>query len=158
MKVEWMNHTGFVVSDMERSLAFYKEVLGLEEERSSVMEGDMVNQLTGIEGARVHVVYLGCGDVRHAVELVHFLEPGVLPWEIPPRNRVGTAHLAFIVDDLDALYEELSGRGIEFVNPPALRPEAVYPWAQKVCYMYDPDGNMLELIERETMPSGASVV
>ena len=47
---------------------------------------------------------------------------------------------------------------MEFVNPPALRPDAVYPWARKVCYVYDPDGNMLELIEREPQPSDATTV
>ena len=47
---------------------------------------------------------------------------------------------------------------MEFVNPPALRPGAVYPWARKVCYVYDPDGNMLELIEREPQPPDATTV
>ena len=157
MKVEWMNHTGFVVSDMGRALGFYRDVLGLRVQRETVMDGDIVSQLTGFENARVHIAYLG-NDIRHAVELVQFLEPAVTPWERPSRNRVGTAHLGLIVDDVDEMYEELSGRGMEFVNPPALRPDAVYPWARKVCYVYDPDGNMLELIEREATPPDATVV
>ena len=37
MKVEWMNHTGFVVSDMERSLDFYRDLLGLQEERNHIL-------------------------------------------------------------------------------------------------------------------------
>ena len=63
MKVEWMNHTGFVVSDMERALEFYRDVLGMREQRNMVLEGDIVTQLTGFENAKVHVVYLGmiCG-------------------------------------------------------------------------------------------------
>ncbi len=157
MKVEWMNHTGFVVSDMERALEFYRDVLGLREQRNMVLEGDLVTQLTGFENAKVHVVYLG-NDLRHAVELVHFLRPSVTAWTRPPRNRVGTAHLGLIVDDVDACYKELSEQGMEFVNPPALRPDAVYSWARKVCYVYDPDGNMLELIEREPQPADASTV
>lgn len=157
MKVEWMNHTGFVVSDMGRALEFYRDVLGLRVQREMVMDGDIVSQLTGFDNARVHIAYLG-NDMRHAVELVQFLEPPVIAWSRPPRNRVGTAHLGLIVDDVDAMYEDLSGWGMEFVNPPALRPDAVYPWARKVCYVYDPDGNMLELIERDEAPPGASVV
>lgn len=157
MKVEWMNHTGFVVADMGRALEFYRGVLGLRVQREMVMDGDIVSQLTGFENARVHIAYLG-NDMRHAVELVQFLDPAVTPWSRPPRNRVGTAHLGLIVDDVDACYGELSGMGMEFVNPPALRPDAEYPWARKVCYVYDPDGNMLELIERDAEPPGASVV
>ena len=130
---------------------------GCRVQRDMVMDGDIVSQLTGFENARVHIAYLG-NDLRHAVELVQFLEPSVTPWSRPPRNRVGTAHLGLIVDDVDATYEELSGRGMEFVNPPALRPDAVYPWARKVCYVYDPDGNMLELIEREPQPPDATTV
>lgn len=157
MKVEWMNHTGFVVSDMGRALEFYRDVLGLRVQRDMVLEGDIVTQLTGFENAKVHVIYLG-NDLKHAVELVQFLEPAVTPWTRPPRNRVGTAHLGLIVEDLDSIYEDLSGRGYEFVNPPALRPDAVYPWARKVCYVYDPDGNMLELLERDAPPEGAETV
>ena len=152
-----MNHTGFVVSDMGRALEFYRDVLGLRVQREMVMDGDIVSQLTGFENARVHIAYLG-NDLRHAVELVQFLEPAVTPWQRPPRNRVGTAHLGLIVDDVDAMYENLLGRGMEFVNPPALRPDAVYPWARKVCYVYDPDGNMLELLEREAPPDKATTV
>ena len=145
------------MSDMERALRFYRDVLGLSEQRNMVLEGDLVSQLTGFENARVHVVYLG-NDMRHAVELVQFLEPPVVEGAAPARNRVGTAHLGIIVDDVDAFYEDLSERGMEFVNPPALRPDAVYPWARKVCYLYDPDGNLLELIERDAAPPGATVV
>ena len=157
MNIEWMNHTGFVVADMERSMRFYRDVLGLRVQREMINDGEFAAQLTGFDNARVHIAYLG-NDMKHAVELVHFLEPKVIPWERPPRNRVGTAHLAFIVDDVDEFYRELSGRGMEFVNPPALRPEARYPWARKVCYVYDPDGNMLELIEREPTPPDATIV
>ena len=39
MEVEWMNHTGFVVSDMERSLEFYQDLLGLKQERNQILEG-----------------------------------------------------------------------------------------------------------------------
>ena len=152
-----MNHTGFVVADMERSLEFYRDVLELRVQREMVMDGEVVSQMTGFDNARVHIAYLG-NDMRHAVELVQFLEPVVTPWERPPRNRVGTAHLGLIVDDVDAFYENLSAKGMEFVSPPALRPGAEYPWARKVCFVYDPDGNMLELIEREPEPPGASVV
>ena len=83
-----MNHTGFVVSDMERALVFYRDVLGLREQRNMILEGDIVTQLTGFENAKVHVVYLG-NDLRHAVELVHFLEPAVIAGSTPPRNQGG---------------------------------------------------------------------
>ena len=157
MKVERLNHTGFVVSDMERSLAFYRDLLGLEEERNQVVEGDFISQLVGYPDAKLHIVYLGLGDLKHSVELIQYLSPegdGVAPIS---RNYVGAAHLGIIVDDLDSIYKELSSRGVKFVNAPAVRPNAQYPWAQKACYLEDPDGNWLEFIERESPPPDARV-
>ena len=43
MEIEWMNHTGFVVSDMERSLEFYRDLLGLKEERNQILEGEFIS-------------------------------------------------------------------------------------------------------------------
>ena len=116
MIVEWINHTGLVVSDMERSVAFYRDVLGLVEERSDVLEGDMISQLTGFENARIRIAYLGTGDMRHSVELVEYLNPAGGPAARPPRNAVGTSHLGIIVGDLDSVYRDLSGRGLDQVS------------------------------------------
>jgi catechol 2,3-dioxygenase-like lactoylglutathione lyase family enzyme len=63
-----------------------------------------------------------------------------------------------IVDDLDAFYRDLSGKGVRFVSPPAIRPNPVYPAASKGCYMQDPDGNWLELLERQPAPPDAASV
>ena len=156
MEVEWMNHTGFVVSDMERSLEFYQDLLGLKQERNQTLEGEFISELVGYPDARLHIVYLGTGDLRHSVELIQYLNPAGTPAAMPERHQVGASHLGVIVDDLDAFYAELSSRGVRFVSPPAIRPGAVYPMASKGCYMQDPDGNWLELLERPTAPEGTT--
>jgi lactoylglutathione lyase len=156
MKVEWMNHTGFVVSDMERSLDFYRDLLGLQEERNHILEGEFISQLVGYPNAKLHIVYLGAGDVRHSVELIQYLNPPGERIEPSDRNSVGATHLGIIVDDLDSFYEELSSQGFRFVNPPAVRPNATYPLARKGCYLQDPDGNWLELLERPPGPGSAT--
>ena len=149
MKVEWMNHTGLSVSDMDRSLEFYRDMLGLEIERDSILEGDFLEKLNGIPGAKVHIVYLGNGDGRHSVELVEFLNPIAPPRE---HNMLDASHMGFFVDDLDQFYTELSAKGIIFVNPPILLPDAIYPSARKICFAQDPDGNLLEFMERAPGP------
>ena len=156
MEVEWMNHTGFVVSDMDRSLEFYQDLLGLKQERNQILEGEFISELVGYPDARLHIVYLGTGDLRHSVELIQYLNPTGTPAAMPERHQVGASHLGVIVDDLDAFYAELSSRGARFVSPPAIRPGAVYPIASKGCYMQDPDGNWLELLERPPAPAGAA--
>jgi glyoxylase I family protein len=158
MIVEWLNHTGLVVSEMERSLAFYRDVLGLTEERNEVLEGEMISQVTGFENTRMHIAYLGNGDLRHSVELVQYLSPVAKDAQRIPSNSVGTAHLGAIVKDLDAVFGDLSARGFEFVGPPAVRPGARYPWARKACFLKDPDGYLVEFIERAPPPPGTKAV
>ena len=149
MKVEWMNHTGLSVSNMDRSLEFYRDTLGLEIERDSILEGDFLAQFTGLPESRVHIVYLGNGDGRHSVELVEFLNPIAPPQE---HNLLGSSHLGFFVDDLDQFYTELSSKGIRFLSPPILRPDTTYPMVRKLCLAQDPDGNWLEFMERAPAP------
>ena len=144
MKVEWMNHTGLSVSNMDRSLEFYRDTLGLEIERDSILEGDFLAQFTGLPESRVHIVYLGNGDGRHSVELVEYLNPIAPPQE---HNLLGSSHLGFFVDDLDQFYAELSSKGIRFSSPPIERPNATYPMSRKMCLAQDPDGNWLEFME-----------
>ena len=158
MKVEWFNHTGIVVQDMEKSLAFYRDLLGLEEERNQILEGELADQLVGYKDARLHVIYLSNGDMRHAVELVHYLNPPGDTMHTTDRNTIGGIHIGVIVDDLDAFYEDMTARGIRFVNKPFLRENAEYPWARKACYLQDPEGNWLEFIERPPAPPGVTAV
>ena len=158
MEVEWMNHTGFVVSDMERSLEFYRDLLGLEEERNQILEGEFISELVGYPDAKLHIIYLGSGDMRHSIELIQYLNPPGTAVAMPERHQVGASHLGVIVDDLDAFYAELSGKGARFVSPPTIRPGAVYPMASKGCYMQDPDGNWLELLERPQAPEDSAQV
>ncbi len=152
MRIDWMYHTGFVVSDMDRSLAFYRDLLGLEEERNSIVEDEFIGQLLGYPGVRIHTVYLGIGDTRHSLELVQFLDSQGGQVSSVALNNVGAAHLGFLVDDVDSWYSNLLARGVKFVNPPAVRPDAQYPWARKACYVQDPDGNWLEFVERSPAP------
>ena len=152
MNVEWMNHTGFVVSNMERSVAFYRDQLGLEIERDQILEGEFISELVGYPDAKLHIVYLGLGDMKHSVELIEYLNPRSNAVPLPDRKDIGATHLGIIVDNLDEFYKELSSKEVRFLSPPAIRPNAVYPMAQKGCYMQDPDGNWLELLEQPPAP------
>ena len=152
MNVEWMNHTGFVVSDMELSLAFYRDQLGLAIERDQILEGEFISKLVGYPDAKLHIIYLGLGDMKHSVELIEYLNPRGSVTPLQNRNSIGASHLGVIVDNLDEFYKSLSSRWVRFVSPPVTRPNTVYPMAQKGCYMSDPDGNWLELLEQPPHP------
>ena len=147
MNVEWLHHTGFNVSDMERSLEFYRDLLGLEVTNDLVVEGEIFEQLTAQKNPRAHIVFLGNGDNRHMLELIQWLSPIGEPINLPAMNGVGLSHLGLRVDNVNKFYNSLSARGVRFINPTAVREDAVYPQPQKLCLMKDPDGNVIELIE-----------
>jgi catechol 2,3-dioxygenase-like lactoylglutathione lyase family enzyme len=138
------------VSDLDRSLRFYVELLGLELETLQVQDNDYTRRLVGVEGARLKVAMLRIpghepGEAGHVIELVEYLEPRGMVLDHTP-NNVGAAHVAFIVEDSNALYERLSAAGVEFVSPPvaitAGRNRGGY-----TCYLRDPDGFTLELMQ-----------
>ena len=153
MKVEWLHHTGFNVSNMDQSLEFYRDMLGLEVTRDFVFEGETLDKLSGIPRAKAHLVFLGNGDGRHFLELVEWLNPTGEPADHTPMNNGGVSHLGLQIDDADRFYAELSSKGVRFTtDDPVTRGDAVYPAASKICFLLDPDGNKIEFLEIAPAP------
>jgi catechol 2,3-dioxygenase-like lactoylglutathione lyase family enzyme len=140
------SHTGFVVRDMEKSISFYRDVLGLE--LTGRGENDGLEKHTKLLGfPRVHLKSAGfdLGN-GHILELLEYAHPRGRE-EVNDRNDLGAAHLAFFVTDIDELYEETSRRGLNFINPPT----PTYrdgKLIMKSSYAQDPDGHWLEFMER----------
>ena len=155
MEVESIYHTGIVVRDLERSLRFYVGTLGLKIERPTrELSGDWISTVTGYPGTRLRMVWVGAGD-GYSIELLEYQEPagGKGPNE-RARNDVGTMHVGMIVDDVHAWYERLSAQGVRFAGAPPPKQDVKFPWARCAAYLQDPDGNWLELLEREPAPGG----
>ncbi len=154
MTVQSIYHVGVVVSDLERSLEWYTNVLGLEVERPTrELTGDWISQVTGFENTRMKMAWVGTGG-ECSIELNEYVEPA---GESGPadrdRNDVGTSHVGLEVDDVHAWYDRLSAAGVEFAGPPPPKlPNVTYPWARCAVYLRDPDGNLLELLERDPRP------
>ena len=118
-------HTCYRITDRERSVAFY-EALGFEKRRELPIRDEAVNIFMGLPGD---------GD---RLELTYNF--GVDSYEL------GTAygHIALSVDDLDGTLEQLAGQGIEPERPPY----TVREGGSRLCFVRDPDGYLVELIER----------
>ena len=155
MTIKLMTHTGFVVSDLEQSLEFYRDVLGLKVTRSGITEGEFNSQALGYPGVRLNKANLSAGDEEHEIELVQYLNPEGGRVAPIARNDVGASHIGLVVDDLDSLTTALRARGAKFAGPPAFKPDAQYPNVWKSCYVQDPDGNWLEIAERAPAPAGS---
>ena len=138
-------HTGFVVEDLERSVAFYSDVMGMRIVTQVDREGETINQILGFPDAHIKGAFLD-KEEGHQLELIQYINPpsGRARFE---RNDSGATHLAFFVEDLDRFHEETSKRGLTYLNPPTSLRDDAGNVVRKVVYSQDPDGNWLEFIE-----------
>lgn len=150
MSIIGMWHASWTVESMARTLPFYVDLLGLEIVHEQVQDNAYTEQLVGVPGARLHVVLLkAAGDTAgpsgHLIELVEYLQPKGQKLDTTP-NNVGAAHFAFITDDAMRMHRRLSDAGVPFVSPPvaitAGRNRGGY-----TCYMRDPDGFVIEMLQ-----------
>ncbi len=103
-------HFAYSCADADRSIAFYRDNLGMELVADRVVPGGgYVEAVTGIAGARVRIVHLqGYG---FNLELLEYEEPRGDTRAREP-NHAGSAHMAFVVDDCDAVCAELAAKGV----------------------------------------------
>jgi len=142
--IKEMHHTALTVSNMERSLAFYRGLLGMEVTIDSRLSGPGTDRILGLDGVDVRRVYVAGYGGR--LELFEFKSPESRP--LPADHRVsdiGFTHVGFAVEDIQDLYEELSARGVEFVSPPLHIENRGLG-----CYLRDPDGNIISFTELYT--------
>ena len=95
-------HTGFVVRDIEESVKFYSEILGMRIAGRTERQGEFVEQVLAFPGAHIKGGFVDMGE-GHQLELIQYLAPQSGPNTVE-RNDLGAAHLAFFVEDLDKFY------------------------------------------------------
>jgi catechol 2,3-dioxygenase-like lactoylglutathione lyase family enzyme len=146
MMIGGVHHTGIIVSDLERSIDFYHGVLGLAfaNEPSPVFDDPALGPGVGVPGAALRQVTLKAGDAQ--LELLEYLAPAS-PIDAPmPQNALGSHHVGFRVDDIEASVRELEARGVRFFSTINVVDEGVLAGWRWV-YFADPDGITLELME-----------
>lgn len=133
-------HTSFTVSDIDRTISFYVEQLGLTLTRRWERVGPEIEALTGVDGARLAMALVECEGLK--LELIQYVG-GAGDVLDPVINNVGAAHIAFEVSDVDALCERLVRNGVKlYGTPTTLAPPRV-----RGVYISDPDGITIELSE-----------
>jgi catechol 2,3-dioxygenase-like lactoylglutathione lyase family enzyme len=143
MMVEAVRHFGIVVSDMERSLRFYRDLLGLKVVRAMDESGEYIDNMLALENAQVTTVKMSADSGSILVELLEFKSHPRQPRGDREVCSLGPSHVAFTVGDLDAVYRRLSQAGVRFNAPPKLSPDGY----AKVAFCQDPDGTPIELVE-----------
>jgi catechol 2,3-dioxygenase-like lactoylglutathione lyase family enzyme len=146
--IQSFDHTSFTVADIERAVVFWRDVMGFTLADLSLREGDWLGTVVGVSGARCRIAHLH-GHGAH-LEFIQYLTPSGGDVTGPP-NRPGTAHVAFLVKDIEAMAARMieagaseQGRIARCTSGPATGCLAVY--------LKDSNGIIVELVER---PAGA---
>jgi catechol 2,3-dioxygenase-like lactoylglutathione lyase family enzyme len=145
-----VHHVGLTVGDLERSIAFYRDVLGLALiRRRPGVAAAYVAQQTGYPGVVLDVASFRVGPVGGpSLEVVQYRAQAGPPAD-PATNRAGSSHLCLAVSDLRACYAELRAKGVRFRSEPVAITEGPNAGGL-VVYLFDPDGYVLELFEAPT--------
>ena len=144
MQLTGISHTSFTVSDMDRSLAFYRDLLGMTLIMEIERQGAFIEQVVGFPGASLRIVGLKLrSGSDHVLELIEYRVPRGQRIDLRTCN-IGSPHLCFVTDDIQSAYEELRSKGGQFKSPPVRIPSG--PSAGGFdAYFLDPDGITLEL-------------
>lgn len=137
------NHTSFTVSNLDRSIAFYRDRLGLKLLSVATRDPAFTEKASGIPGAVLRIAFLEGGN--HKLELIEYLAPPGQKLDLAT-NNVGCAHIAYEVDNLRQLHADLSADGYQFASEPLQIQGGPNDGAWMV-YLRDPDGITIELQE-----------
>ena len=144
-RINKVDHTGITVSSLDEALPFWVNVLGFKHLFTTTLENNAFSEnIVGVDGAALTVAMLeGPG---HRIELLEYHAPEGRQVLKPRSCDVGSVHVAFCVDDLDALLERIERFDWRRVGVPQTW-ESGGQVGTKVIYVRNPDGVTLEFLQ-----------
>ena len=140
------DHTGITVSNLEQSLAFWENVLGFELSHRAHQTAELASEITGVAGAEISIAVVKAPG-GHKVELLEYLAP-------PDRKHVdlrpcdvGSVHVAFTVDNLNAVLNAIAASGWKAAGKPQTLTTGPNT-GKRVVYVRDPDGTTIEFMQQ----------
>jgi catechol 2,3-dioxygenase-like lactoylglutathione lyase family enzyme len=116
MRLQRLDHVGIIVDDLAAAKAFFLD-LGLEVQGEGEVAGAWVDRIIGLDGAKSTVAYMRVPGGETGIELIKFTTPtderGIQP---SAANTLGIRHIAFVVDDIDAIITKLQQHGTELAG------------------------------------------
>ena len=141
-----LHHTGLTVSDLQRSLQFWRDALGMEVLFEQEKVGGYIEAIVGEPGAHVRMAHLAFGGDGTRIELFEYVAP-TGGRHIQRPADVGFSHVCVACDDLDERLERLVAAGGTAFSKPVEVDTGVNRGGRGV-YLRDPDGHVVELFER----------
>jgi catechol 2,3-dioxygenase-like lactoylglutathione lyase family enzyme len=146
-------HFSFTVSDIERSVQFYRDLIGLRLVHRMVHDQSYTSTQIGFANALLKVALFNLPDMPqgsspsgHLLELIEYANPRGEPTDTTT-NRPGAAHLALQVDDIYAEFERLKAAGVRMKSDAPVKITHGRHTGGWTCYMLDPDNITLEMVQ-----------
>jgi catechol 2,3-dioxygenase-like lactoylglutathione lyase family enzyme len=138
-------HFSFTVSHLEDTLHFFCDILGLKASPIAEIDNEDVHKIIKMPGSRLRISIVQTPDNRK-IELIEYVKPKGKRIDLKTCNA-GVGHIAFLVDDIEKMYNDLIKKGVMFNSAPvwAVGNEGNGKWG--VCYLKGPDDITLELVE-----------
>jgi catechol 2,3-dioxygenase-like lactoylglutathione lyase family enzyme len=144
MRIDSVAHVAITVSDLDRSMAFYRDVLGFAISKKVNATGDFFDDLTGVPGGDHDVCFVrGPGLI---IELICYSKPEGRVSSTLRACDAGAVHIALKVTDLEQVVKAFRPSGFETMSPIQTLPSGPLR-GMKVVYMRDSDGVVFELHE-----------
>jgi len=141
------DHTGITVSNLERSLEFWQNVLGFEFSHRAHQTSEMAGEITGVAGAEIKLAVVKAPG-GHKIELLEYLAPADRKKVDVRPCDVGSVHIAFTVDNLDAVLQKIAASGWKAAGKPQTLKSGPNA-GKRVIYVRDPDGTTIEFMQQE---------
>lgn len=140
-----MLRTAFTVSDADRSLTFYRDVLGLTVMRDKIRAGESYDRFLGFDNVKLRVVILHDESKEHLLELIQYMKPASQSNRLA-LNDVGAANVCFAVDDAGAVHEKITDAGFRALSEPIefIQEDVRVGW---IFTAYDPDDIAVSILQ-----------
>ena len=143
MKIRRIDHVGVIVRNLAAARAFFVD-LGLEVLGEGDVEGAWVDRVTGLDGGKVAWVMLRSPDGEASIEFISFSSPADQEAiQEPSFDSLGIRHIAFAVEDIDAVVTKMKKRGAE-----AFSEIERFEDGYMLCFVRGPEGMIIELEEQ----------
>ena len=147
------DHTGITVENLERSLAFWRDMLGFELSHTAHQTGELARKITGVTGSEIKLAVLKTPS-GHKIELLEYLAPADRKRANLRPCDVGSVHVALLVEDLNAALDRIAVSGWKTAGQPQTLTKGSNA-GKRVVYVRDPDGTTIEFMDLPRRTSSA---
>lgn len=137
-----LRHIGIVTKNLEKSLEFYRDLLGFKIKTEAFENKNFIDHILNLKNTSLKTVKL----IDNNAGIIEFLSYDNPKGKLIKReiNDLGLSHFALTVQNLDDIYNKLKNNNIKFISKPTVSPDN----KAKVCFCYDPNGVIIELVEQ----------